>query len=68
MSKMNKVSGFARIVVECMWFAAAVACVFIAVREFMNHNTKQAITFFALALLAVFYFIYRRNVRMKMKE
>lgn len=68
MSKMNKVSGFARIVVECLWFAAAVACLFIAVREFMNHNTKQAITFLVLALLALFYFIYRRNLRMKMKE
>ena len=68
MSKMNKVSGFARIVVECMWFAAAVACLFIAVREFMNHNIKQTITFLVLALLALFYFIYRRNVRMKMKE
>jgi len=65
---MNKVSGIARIVVECMWFAAAVACLFIAVREFMNHNIKQAITFLVLALLALFYFIYRRNVRMKMKE
>lgn len=63
MLRMNKVTQVARAVVESMWFAAALLCFCIAVKECLRHNYSQMLLFVALALAATFFFLMRRNQR-----
>jgi len=64
---MNKITNSAKIIVECMWFAAGILCLFISIREFIDHNTSQVLKFLALTLFAAFYFFYRRKKRLSEK-
>jgi len=58
---MNKITRAARAIVESIWFAAAVLCLFITVKECLRHNYSQALLFAALTLAALFFFLMRRN-------
>ena len=60
---MNKITQVARAIVESIWFAAAVLCFFIAVKECIRHNYSQMLIFIALALAALLFFLLRRNQR-----
>lgn len=48
---------------ESIWFAAAIMCLFITVKECLRHNYSQALLFAALTLAALFFFLMRRNQR-----
>lgn len=61
--KMNKITQTARAIVECMWFAAALLCVFIAVKECIRQNYSDALMFTALTVLALLFFLLRHNQR-----
>ncbi len=61
--KMNKITKVARGIVESIWFAAAIMCLFITVKECLRHNYSQALLFAALTLAALFFFLMRRNQR-----
>ena len=60
---MNKITQVSRAIVESIWFAAALLCVFIAVKECVRHNFSEALMFAALAVLATLFFLLRRNQR-----
>ncbi|MBR2196739.1 MAG: hypothetical protein IJ911_14140 [Salinivirgaceae bacterium] len=60
---MNKITQASRAIVESLWFAAALMCVFIAVRECWRHNYSDALMFAGLAVLATLFFLLRRNQR-----
>lgn len=60
---MSKVTQGARFVVECIWFAAGVTCIFIAAKEILRQNYSEALIFVALALAALFFFFFRRYQR-----
>ena len=60
---MNKITQVSRAIVESLWFAAALMCVFIAVKECLRHNYSESLLFAGLAVLAVLFFLLRRNQR-----
>ena len=66
--KMNKFTRTMKVIVECIWFAATVMCILIAVKELLRHNTSQALMFIALGLAALFFFLMRRTQRKNLEK
>ena len=52
-----------KMVVECIWFALAVLCLGVTIKEIFRHNTSDALMFAALTLAALFFFLLRRSQR-----
>ena len=57
-----------KLVVECIWFALAVLCMGVTIKELFRHNTSDAMLFAALTLAALFFFLLRRGQRKKLES
>ena len=57
-----------KLVVECIWFALAVLCLAVTIKEIFQHNTSDALMFAALTLAALFFFLLRRSQRKNLEN
>lgn len=57
-----------KMVVECIWFALAVLCLGVTIKEIFRHNTSDALMFAALTLAALFFFLLRRSQRRNLEN
>lgn len=60
---MNNVSNLLKLIIEYIWLVAALISVFIAGYEWHIHSFNEALPFFGLFFMALFFFLIRRKKR-----
>lgn len=62
---MNKVSNTLKHLLEIIWLIAGIAAIGIAAFETYKSGFRQAVPFYLFAIISAFFYISRRNERLK---
>jgi hypothetical protein len=62
---MNKISKYLHVTLEIIWFAAALFCIYIAIKEGIAQHYRQTAFFLMFTLVALYFYFTRRKQRLK---
>lgn len=61
----NKISRILKRILENMWLIVAILAAVISVKETINAGFKNSLLYYAFVVVAVFFYLTRRNQRLK---
>lgn len=61
----NKISRVLKRILENMWLIVAILAAVISVKETINAGFKNSLLYYAFVVVAVFFYLTRRNQRLK---